>query len=258
MYTLQQITEAYPPVLQGKERHMLREYLQYKILEAIVASKHGAKFIFLGGTALRLMYNNTRFSEDLDFDNIAVSQDEFVQLAKDIRHAMELQGFEVDVSLAGEGAYRCNVRFKHLLHEAGLSPHDDEKILIQVDSLAHGFDYTPDMKLLRKFDVTTQVPTTPLDILLSQKLFACVNRPRAKGRDFFDIMFLCGLTKPNYEYLAFKTGVTNETELRAYISEKTAHYNFTSLAKDVAPFLFRASDTHLIEKFPEYFSQVTL
>lgn len=258
MYTLNQIAEAYPPVLQGKERHMLREYLQYKILEAIVASKHGAKFIFLGGTALRLMYNNTRFSEDLDFDNIAVTEDEFVQLTEDIRHAMELQGFAVDISLTGKGAYRCNVRFKHLLHDAGLSPHDDEKILIQVDSLAHGFDYAADLKLLRKFDVTTQVPTTPLDILLSQKLFASVNRPRAKGRDFFDIMFLCGMTKPNYAYLTCKTGVKNEVELRAYMAEKTADYNFGALAKDVAPFLFRASDMHLIEKFPEYFTQVNL
>jgi predicted nucleotidyltransferase component of viral defense system len=73
MLSLDQIKEYYPENLKGFERFMLREYLQYKILEVLFDSKYANKFVFIGGTALRIVHNNERFSEDLDFDNFDVS-----------------------------------------------------------------------------------------------------------------------------------------------------------------------------------------
>jgi len=64
MLEFQQIKEQYPENLQRFERLILREYLQYKILQAIFDSKHASKLAFLGGTALRIVYGNTRFSEE--------------------------------------------------------------------------------------------------------------------------------------------------------------------------------------------------
>ncbi len=46
--------------------------------------------------------------------------------------------------------------------------------------------------ILDKFDVFTQINTTPKELLLAQKFYAVINRKRNKGRDFFDIVFLLG------------------------------------------------------------------
>ena len=66
MLDLQQIKNEYSEPLQGYERAIVREYLQYKILQAIFESKHASHLSFLGGTALRIVHGNSRFSEDIE------------------------------------------------------------------------------------------------------------------------------------------------------------------------------------------------
>jgi predicted nucleotidyltransferase component of viral defense system len=198
MLTLPQIEQQYAESLRPFKRALLREYLQYKILEIISNSEYATKLSFLGGTALRIFYDNTRFSEDLDFDNFALNSSEFAGLAKKVLTGLELEGLIVEINVVGKNAYRCDVRFPKIMHTSGLSPHQGEKILIQIDSLAHDFSYKPDKKILNKFDIFSEVFVTPLAILLSQKIYDAMNRKRTKGRDFFDIVFLLSLTKPDY------------------------------------------------------------
>ena len=68
MLDLKQVESFYPESLRPFKRNLLREYLQYKILEIIFGSEFGEKLVFMGGTATRIIHENTRFSEDLDFD----------------------------------------------------------------------------------------------------------------------------------------------------------------------------------------------
>ena len=189
MLTLSQIEEQYPEPLRPYKRAILREYLQYKILAIIADSAYAPKLSFLGGTALRIIYNNTRFSEDLDFDNLGLSEGEFEAMSERVRRGLEAQGLSVEMNFAGKDALRCNIRLPDILYDNGLSTHGGEKILMQIDSAAHDFQYTPDKKIMNKFDVFSEVFVTPLPLLLSQKIYAAVNRKRAKGRDFFDIVF---------------------------------------------------------------------
>lgn len=49
MLTLAQIVQQYPENLRPFKRGILREYLQYKILEIIFASQYARKLVFLGG-----------------------------------------------------------------------------------------------------------------------------------------------------------------------------------------------------------------
>jgi ATP-dependent Lon protease len=77
MLDLQQIKKEYSEPLQGYERAIIREYLQYKILQAIFESKQASKLSFLGGTALRIVHGNSRFSEDIDLDNFGLSWQAF-------------------------------------------------------------------------------------------------------------------------------------------------------------------------------------
>lgn len=258
MLEFQQIKEQYPENLQHFERSILREYLQYKILQAIFDSKHASKLAFLGGTALRIVYGNTRFSEDIDLDNFSLSWAEFEEVIQKVSRFLTLEGFEVEVKNIRKGAYHCNLRFPELLYEQGLSPLPGEKILIQVDTTAQGYDYQPEAILLNKFDVFTEIRVTPLDILLSQKIFTSVKRKRPKGRDFYDITFLAGRTKPDYGFLKQKLGTENEIQLKEEIQSRITDYDFKAIANDVAPFLMSQNEIKRVEKFREFWEQASL
>ncbi len=178
MLDFQQIKDQYPENMQRFERAILREYLQYKVLQAIFDSKHSSKLAFLGGTALRIVYGNNRFSEDIDLDNFGLSWSEFEDVIQKVKRFLELEGFEIEVRNIAKGAYRCYLRIPALLYEQNLSPFQQEKILIQVDTTAQGYKYEPEIKILNKFDVFTEIRVTPLDILLSQKIYTAVNRKK--------------------------------------------------------------------------------
>ena len=256
MLTLAQIEQQYPASLRPFKRGMLREYLQYKVLEIISNCEYAAKLSFLGGTALRIVYGNTRFSEVLDFDNFGLSEGGFDGLAQKVRAGLQAQGLRVEVDTVAKGAYRCRVRLPDILFINELSPHQEEKILIQIDSLAHGFTYQPDKKILNKFDVFSEVFVTPPDILLSQKIYAAINRRRAKGRDFYDIVFLFSFVKPNYAYLQEKIGVSNAEMLREKLLGATRGFDFKELGRDVRPFLFDPDDSRKVALFPEFITQM--
>ncbi|MBN1584963.1 nucleotidyl transferase AbiEii/AbiGii toxin family protein [Candidatus Uhrbacteria bacterium] len=258
MLTLQQIEQQYPAPLRPYKKNLLREYLQFKILEIIFASEFAPKLSFLGGTALRIVHDNTRFSEDLDFDNFGLNEDEFGALAQKVRLGLEAQGMAVEISLAGKEAYRCRIRLPNVLFANDLSPHEGEKILIQIDSLTHGFEYRPESRILNRFDVFSKIFVTPTDILLSRKIWAIANRPRAKGRDFFDIVFLLSFAKPNYPYLNLKIGVSDSKSLRLKIGEIIKDLDFDGLARDVQPFLFNAQDAQKVKLFPTFITQAKL
>jgi predicted nucleotidyltransferase component of viral defense system len=258
MLDFAQIKEQYPENLRRFERAILREYLQYKVLQAIFDSHHASKLAFLGGTALRIVHGNNRFSEDIDLDNFGLSWTEFEAVIQKVERFLTLEGFAVEIRNVAKGAYRCYLKFPALLYEQGLSPLQEEKILIQVDTTAQGYTYQPEIILLNKFDVFTEIRVTPLNILLSQKIYTAVNRKRPKGRDFYDITFLSSRTKPDLGFLNQKLGVDVAEHLRAEISARIAAYDFKNLAVDVAPFLMSREDIKRVEKFREFWNQVAL
>ena len=49
-------------------RNLLKEQLQFYLLNYIYTSQYGDTFIFKGGTCLRVCFDLPRLSEDLDFD----------------------------------------------------------------------------------------------------------------------------------------------------------------------------------------------
>lgn len=253
MISLDQILSAYPENLRAFRESILKEYLQYKILSSIFNSEYVAKLVFLGGTALRIVHGSTRFSEDLDFDNLGLTEQEFTHLSTVIQRDLALEGLEVEVNTVTKNAYRIKIRIPKLLFDSGLSSMSTHKILIQVDTVPQNFEYVPDKPLLNKFDIFTQINAVPKDLLLAQKIYAAVNRKRPMGRDFFDIVFLSGIgAKPNFAYLEKIIGVGNQEDLKKYLLEKTALLNFEDLAKDVEPLLFDPRDKRKVLLFREY------
>jgi len=256
MLSLKKIEQYYSNREKPFKRSILREYLQYKILEIIFNSKYANDLVFLGGTALRIVYNNTRFSEDLDFDNFGLTEEQFTDLANEVKRGLELQGYEVEIKNVFKGAYCSYIRMPKILFDNDVSDMKEEKILIQIDTVPHAFDYEKDVKILNKFNVFVQIFTTPIDIILSQKIYAAINRKRAKGRDFFDIVFLVPQTKPNYAHLKAKLGVNNGEELKKMLLERTVDLNFNELARDIGPFLINPNDSKKVKLFREYIDSV--
>ena len=62
---LAQLVRDAPDDLAG--RHVAREYLQARILSSLQRTGAMIPLAFHGGTALRLLYQLPRYSEDLDF-----------------------------------------------------------------------------------------------------------------------------------------------------------------------------------------------
>lgn len=252
MFSLTEIEKYFPPKEQVFKRNIFREYLQYKILQIIYDSSFGAKLYFLGGTCLRIVHNNQRFSEDLDFDNIGLSQDDFDKISQLVKKKLELEGTKVEIKNVYKGAYRCYIRLPEILFENKLSGYKEEKILIQLDIEPQHFNYQPEKHILNKFDVFTQIQTTPPDIILSQKIYAIFNRKTLKGRDFFDVVFLLSKHEPNYDYLNQKLKIKSPLELKKKLLAKCGSVSFKNLTKDVEVFLINPADSNKITLFTEY------
>ncbi len=252
MLNLQEIEKYYPENIRSFKRNILREYLQYKILQIIFNSRYANKLSFLGGTALRIVHDNARFSEDLDFDSLSLDEKEFAEISTIVKKQLELEGYEVEIRNVYKGAFRCYVKIPKLLFDSGLSGHEGEKILIQLDAASHRFHYEPEKVIINKFDVFTEINVTPLAIILSQKIFAIFNRKALKGRDFYDVAYLLSRTKPNYDYLELKLKIKNGRELKERLLALSEGIDFGSLAKDVEPFLCNPADIQRINLFKKY------
>lgn len=256
MLTISEIKPFFLENLHRFPRFMLREYLQYKILEIIYESRYATNLCFLGGTCLRIVHGNRRFSEDLDFDNVSLKEDDFNKVADVIKNRLQKEGYEVELNTVMKGAWHCHIKFPGLLFEEGLSGHQEEKILIQMDTEPQNFDYEPERFIINRFEIFTTILTTPLELLMAQKFYAVINRKRNKGRDFFDLVFLMSKNiKPNYDYLKAKVSISDSEVLRETIIEKCRKLDMNLMARDVEPFLFNPADRKKIILFEDVVRQ---
>ena len=237
MLRLEQIKKYYNSELANKfPANILTEYLQYELLDSIFKQKKSENLSFMGGTAIRIIYNGNRFSEDLDFDNFNLSFSEFETIIKNAIIDIEKKGFSVEFRFVKKEAFHCYIRFPQILQQEKLSSADKEKILIRIDSVQRKKLFFPQVTLLNKFNVYRNILANPSSIILSQKMIASISRKRPKGRDFYDISFLYGITKPDFKYIEELTKMKKEEFLDRF-KNYCSNLNFNELAKDVEPFL---------------------
>ena len=258
MLSIEEIKRQYSSDIQKFERDLLREYLQFLILEIIFSSNISTKLSFLGGTCLRIVHGIKRFSEDLDFDNKELSSKEFTSLAKKIEQELRRQGFDVETKITEKRAIHCHIKFSNILFENKLSDIKIEKIDIQIDTFDQGYEYESENYLLNKFNVFQQIRITPKEIILSQKLWTITLRNRAKGRDFYDIIYLLQNTKPDIGFLNLKFGTSNWDEAREKILEGIEGIDLGDMLRDVQPFLINTEEGQKIKLFKEYLKQIEL
>ncbi|MFW6129675.1 MAG: nucleotidyl transferase AbiEii/AbiGii toxin family protein [Atribacterota bacterium] len=255
MIDIKQISEYYPDKIKPFKKNILREYLQYKILDIIYDSKYFDRLVFMGGTAIRIVHGNTRFSEDLDFDNRGMSEKEFRKLVETVKRRIELEGYKLETRIKVNEAFKCSFKFLGLLYRTGISLHKKAKLVIQLDTEPQNYNYEPEKVMLNKFEIFTRILAVPPATLLSQKICAVFTRPRSMGKDFFDIVYLTAKTEPDMNYLEEKLGIKSVEKLRKELLKKCEQLDFKQLAKDVEPFLYNSGDSKKILLFRDFLEQ---
>lgn len=252
MLSLSQIKEYFGQQADGRnQKGMLVEYLQYELLDSLFKQAGAEKLSFIGGTAIRIIHDSQRFSEDLDFDNFGLAYPAFQVLLGKALAEMRLKGFDLEARfLRKSDNYHLYLKFPKLLFSLGLSGHGEEKIFVAVDAQKKTRNFQTVTHLLNKFGVFRNIVVNPPEILLAQKLLAILCRRRAKGRDFYDASFLSAKARPDYAYIEKITELDKERFVEKII-EHCAKLNLKNLAKDVEPFLFDPSQKERVLLFRE-------
>lgn len=249
MLSLDQVAGYFPGDLYRRNpQGALVEYLQYELLDSLFKNTEALNLSFIGGTAIRILHQSVRFSEDLDFDNFGLSFARFEDLIRAACRDMQYKGFIIEYRVLEKGVFHCYIRFPDLLFRTGIAPDKSRKILIRIDSEAKEKLYEPQRVILNKFAVYRQILAAPPPILLAQKMMTVLLRKREKGRDLFDVSFLRGLAQPDFAYIE-KTLSLGKPEFQRRFDERVRELDLEFLARDVEPFLFSPDQKERILRF---------
>jgi len=260
MIDLQQIKTCFPADVQENpifRKYMLKEYVQLLMMDFLSSSAHLGKIAFIGGTNLRLVKGIDRFSEDLDFDCKDFSESDFLKMTDNIFVFLQRSGFRVEIRDKQNEklkAFRRNIYFPELLFEMGLSGYKEERFLIKIEMQNQGFDYNQNIVNIKRLGFFFPFPIPPDSVLCAMKISALLSR--AKGRDFYDTMFLLHQTEPDYQYLAVKCNVKNKAELKAALFDKIKKTNLKLKLHDFEHLLFHKEKSQKILLFKDFVESI--
>jgi predicted nucleotidyltransferase component of viral defense system len=163
-----------------------RDYIQHILLFALYSQSQA--LIFKGGTALRIVYQGNRYSEDLDFngpDDVPALQDLWEQVAKRLLSFGVVN--EIRNQWESDVGYSFDISYQGPLHDG----RDRSKGKVRVDINLRQEDIesqrafvSPAYDDLRPFVATT----ISQKYMLAEKMRALLIR--GKPRDLYDIWFL--------------------------------------------------------------------
>lgn len=256
MIQLEQIKGFFPAQVRENsifDKYMLKEYVQLMILDFLSATRFVQKLSFIGGTNLRLVGGIDRFSEDLDFDCKQFSKSEFEEMTVEVVRFLIRSGFRVEArqsSATKLAAYRCNIYFPELLFDFNLSGHKEERFLIKIESEDQGVDYQSVLLDIKGCGFFFPFPAPGNHVLCSMKIAAML--ARAKGRDFYDLMFLLAKAEPDFDFLSKRCGIRNSKELKEAVLKLLETIDMSKKQKDFEHLLFNKENSRKILRFGEF------
>lgn len=256
MIDLEYIKGFYPtPIAQNTafHKHLVKEHVELMVLDHLTHSPLVPKLRFIGGTNLRLVKGIDRFSEDIDFDCTGVTREEFNSMTDSVLNHLSRCGLNVesrDKDNSHLTAFRRNIYFPELLFNLRLTGHRDERFLLKIEMQDQGVAYTPETAHVNRNGFFFSLPVPPDEVLLSMKLSAILSR--AKGRDFYDAMFLWQRTQPDYLFLQQRVGICTPTALRNALLDKLASIDLQAKQRDFTHLLFNASASERILGFEAF------
>lgn len=201
---------------------IMREYLQLLFLSYLYQNKKADKIYFKGGTAIRLLFDSPRFSEDLDFST-TYNKIQIRQIIKEVGKTMRIELPELKILLlySGNSGLRLRLKYQPLDFKYPLVVRLDFNMVKKAGKIT----VSP---LVTKFPVLIFPLVSHLseEEIFSEKIEALLNRN--KGRDFFDLWFLLekGIG------IDTKKGFSKESLLK-----KVQNYSLNEVKRDLIPFL---------------------
>ena len=226
---------------QTSKENVVREYCQHVLLSYLYQQPGAERLLFKGGTALRMVFQSPRYSEDLDFTGIHISQTEVENIFTDTLAHVEHVGIHVALEEAKftTGGYLGIAIF----HTYGLSIPVRIEVSLRNDknlggtrSLVHN-EYIPPYTLVHLVK----------EKIIQGKMQALLNRH--KPRDFYDYFFLLSGNYPivkergNLEQvltLLQKTKIDFRSEIKELLPKSHAMHlrNFKKILEEkIAEFL---------------------
>ena len=245
MIDLQSILAYYPPQIAANasfHKHILKEYIELLALEHLSQSPYAPKIVFIGGTNLRLILGLDRFSEDLDFDCKQLNAEEFISMTDALVEYLRLNGLQVELRDKENPrltAYRRNIYFPELLFDMNLTGHREERFLMKIEAQDQGVVYTPQTAMVSRNG-----------FFFSMKLAALL--ARAKGRDFYDTIFLWQQVQPDYDFLRQRCGISDPKALKKALNDKLDTVDLVQKQKDFEHLLFNPSRSAQILHFRQF------
>ena len=167
---------------QTSQINVRREYFQHLFLSYFYQQPKAANIFFKGGTALRLLYQSPRFSEDLDFNSTPIDYREIEGLLEDTLAQIEKENIKFNLKEATQtsGGFLVIISF-----EAFEQPID---IRLEI-SLRKGEKKGEVMGITNSEYVPPyNIIALPQEQLVAEKMKALLSRK--KPRDFYDLYFI--------------------------------------------------------------------
>jgi len=241
-------------------RCIMIEYLQARLLQTWQDRAVFNTWVFQGGTALHFLYGMPRFSEDLDFTLVEPGIES--NFREHLAHAGKTFGdenYDINVRINDRKTVKSAfVRFRGLLFEFGLSPHESETLSIKVEVDTNPPSGAEVVSTIVRRHVTINLKHHDKASLLAGKLHAVLTRRYTKGRDIYDLIwYLSDRTwpGPNIKLLSNALKQTgwdgpevNLANWREIVCQRVNVLQWKQIVWDVEPFLERHEDIALLTK----------
>lgn len=165
---------------QTNELNIRREYYQHLFLSYFYQQPSAGKVYFKGGTALHILYQSPRFSEDLDFSS-PLADKKIEQLVVSALAEIEREGIETDFTEAKRtsGGYLAILVFKT----------GTDQVTVQLEISRRGGKKRRAVTTISSdFVPAYTVSHLAQEQLVAEKIEALL--ARGKPRDFYDLYFM--------------------------------------------------------------------
>lgn len=210
---------------QTTEINIAREYLQHLFLRELYKRDGADRFLFKGGTAIRIVYQGSRYSEDLDFSIPRLNKQEVEDVLTGTFASLEREGItsnlEVQEALETSGGYLA---------------------IIQLDILGYKVEIKSNMQM--KDDTAWLIPETHVianqflpayslvalkgELIVKEKINALIER--FKPRDVFDAYFFL-------RHSELRQHLPRDPETLKRINKSLDEVSDRELEEDLKPFL---------------------
>lgn len=183
---------------QTTDFNILREYSQNLFLSQLYLQKDSDNMLFKGGTALRIIYNSPRFSEDLDFTAVKIPKTKIEDIIQNV--LLEIERFGMDVKIEEffltSGGYVCFINLGIMDERLSIELNISKRAsgVIKGEAALISNDLVPPYNLIQ----------LPQKELVNEKIKALLER--SKPRDFFDLYFILrnNLLTPEQKHMLHK------------------------------------------------------